>query len=213
MLLTCAACGARYLNEPAISVSPEAGPYCPSCRKLSVRPVGENSSLNFVIAHEDAVVGNQLRHALSSFPVETNICRSTEDVLQLLQQKRPCLVLLDVAFCGGFPFELIDQARGGQAGAGHKIILLPSIYNKTAYKKRPTSLYGADAYLELHHISDRLPGLIKEMYPRLSEVNTSPDWGAPAGGERPLVVPSPEDRALSSVVYWLPILLYTMMAC
>jgi hypothetical protein len=31
-----------------------------------------------------------------------------------------------------------------------------SIYNRTGYKRRPTSLYGADDYVEQHHIPDAL---------------------------------------------------------
>ncbi len=37
-----------------------------------------------------------------------------------------------------------------------RVILIASIYNRTSYKRRPTSLYGADDYIEQHHIADAL---------------------------------------------------------
>ena len=37
------------------------------------------------------------------------------------------------------------------------VILIASVFNKTAYKRTPHSLYGADDYVEQHHIPDMLP--------------------------------------------------------
>jgi hypothetical protein len=37
-----------------------------------------------------------------------------------------------------------------------RVVLVASIYNRTGYKRRPTSLYGADDYVEQHHIPDAL---------------------------------------------------------
>jgi len=40
------------------------------------------------------------------------------------------------------------------------VILIASIYDKTRYKRAPLSLYGADDYIEKHHIPDSLAGMI-----------------------------------------------------
>ena len=47
-----------------------------------------------------------------------------------------------------------------------KIILLSSVYNKTAYKRRPSSLYGADDYIEKHHLPDDLTPKIRRLTSR-----------------------------------------------
>jgi hypothetical protein len=40
------------------------------------------------------------------------------------------------------------------------VILIASIYDKTRYKRAPLSLYGADDYIEKHHIPDTLAVMI-----------------------------------------------------
>ena len=113
------------------------------------------------------MVCRQISDRLSWLDIQPDICRNSAECFDGLTSGASVL-LLDVAFEGGFPFRLIDtlKKRGGEQ---YKIILLPSIYNRTAYKKRPESLYGADAYLELHHIGDRLLPLLAEHFPVLAE--------------------------------------------
>ena len=80
-------------------------------------------------------------------------------------------------------FELIEEAHNKSSEKPIKIILLPSVYNKTAYKRRPTSLYGADAYLELHHIGDRLLPLLRDLCPDLELKEPSAGFYRSAQGE------------------------------
>ena len=44
-----------------------------------------------------------------------------------------------------------------------RVVLVASIYNRTGYKRRPTSLYGADDYVEQHHIPDALVGKLERL--------------------------------------------------
>jgi hypothetical protein len=53
---------------------------------------------------------------------------------------------------------VVDKVRRRPGLGGVKIILLSSVYNKMAYKRAPLSLYGADDYIEKHHIpADLVP--------------------------------------------------------
>ncbi|WP_020675817.1 response regulator [Geopsychrobacter electrodiphilus] len=97
---------------------------------------------------------------------EIQTCADAQRARQLLNQFCFSVLLLDVALPGAFPFQLIDEIH--QSGESTRIILIPSVYNRTAYKRRPSSLYGADAYLELHHLSDRLIPLLHELIPGLT---------------------------------------------
>jgi response regulator RpfG family c-di-GMP phosphodiesterase len=75
----------------------------------------------------------------------------------------PQVALIDVALPGLFAFELVDKVRNRPALKEVKILLLSSVYNKMAYKRTPTSLYGADDYIEKHHISDDLVPKINQL--------------------------------------------------
>jgi len=72
--------------------------------------------------------------------------------------RNPACLILDVALTDVFAFELIAEAQ--RALPALRIILVASIYNRTSYKRRPTSLYGADDYVEQHHIADSLVGKV-----------------------------------------------------
>jgi CheY-like chemotaxis protein len=64
--------------------------------------------------------------------------------------------VVDVALQGLYAFEVVDKIRRRPGLGEVKIILLSSVYNKMAYKRSPASLYGADDYIEKHHLPDDL---------------------------------------------------------
>ncbi|MEO1175086.1 MAG: hypothetical protein AAFX94_23985, partial [Myxococcota bacterium] len=54
-------------------------------------------------------------------------------------------------------FQVVEAVRADAEFGDTPVILVASVYNKTAYKRRPSDLYGADDYVEQHHITDMLP--------------------------------------------------------
>lgn len=79
-----------------------------------------------------------------------NACR------EALATLAPAALVLDVALPDVLAFAMIEEARSRSPGL--RVVLVASIYNRTSYKRRPTSLYGADDYVEQHHIPDSLVG-------------------------------------------------------
>jgi DNA-binding response OmpR family regulator len=69
-----------------------------------------------------------------------------------MDHQPPQVAIIDVALPGLFAFEVVEKVRKRPGLEGVKIMLLSSVYNKMAYKRRPTTLYGADDYIEKHHI-------------------------------------------------------------
>jgi len=138
-----------------------------------------------LVAHEDLQVQQQLQKRIGPLGGRLVCCDSAAAVHAALLPAEPCVLLLDVAFCGSFPFQLIEQISAAGEPL-HKVILLPSVFNRTAYKKRPDSLYGADAYLELHHIGDRLVPLLAELFPALAQSLETAQPMLTRGAERKL---------------------------
>jgi len=167
MIVACPGCKRRLRLKRAISRRKQLAIQCPGCQtKFKVR--SESTGMKALIAHEDEKICQQIRERVALLGGEAAVCHDDEEILQHFLPDHPCALLLDVAFNGTFPFQLIDKIKtaGNQA---YKVILLPSVYNRTAYKKNPDSLYGADAYLELHHIGDRLLPLLGELFPSLAK--------------------------------------------
>ena len=161
---------------------------------MRVKP---SSRLEVLIAHEDQAICQQLEARLNQAQFLIRICRNPHEVVRWLKEANCCLLLLDVAFSGRFPFALIEQARLVREGFNQKVVLLASVYNKTAYKKRPTSLYGADGYLELHHIGDRLLPMVIELFPHLESLMTDAEELHIQGAERELGIAELAERTLS----------------
>ena len=52
----------------------------------------------------------------------------------------------------------VARAHAASHGCGAQVVVLvASVFRKTSYKRRPARLYGADDYVELHHLGDMLP--------------------------------------------------------
>jgi CheY-like chemotaxis protein len=98
--------------------------------------------------------GYSLRHA-----------RSGEEAWAAIGSWRPRVALLDVALPGVPAFELCDRVRADASLRGTGLILIASVFQQTRYKRAPTSLYGADDYIEKHHIRDRLPDKVARLLP------------------------------------------------
>ncbi len=183
MIVACPNCKVRLRSNRA-SYMATMRVTCPACQfRFKVSP--RKPLFKALVAHEDLQVRQQLKERIAPLGGLLDCCDSAAAVHAALLPAEPCALLLDVAFCGSFPFQLIEQITTA-GNAMHKVILLPSVFNRTAYKKRPDSLYGADAYLELHHIGDRLVPLLVELFPALAQ---------PLEAAQPFVV-SGTERAL-----------------
>ena len=160
---------------------------CPQCqKKLRIRAAkyaGKNLSLTsqncgqifpclvppaskILVAHGESGVCRTVLEICRQDVGEILTCNDAAMARELLERQDFSALLLDVALPGAFPFQLIEEIH--RSGAPTKIILLPSVYNRTAYKRKPSSLYGANGYLELHHLSDRLIPLLQELVPEVA---------------------------------------------
>ena len=65
-------------------------------------------------------------------------------------------VVLDVAVPDALPFVWVPALRRDPATRALPVLLVASVYDRTAYKRRPVDLHGADDYIEQHHVPDSL---------------------------------------------------------
>lgn len=90
--------------------------------------------------------------AIDSFAVERALARGGWDAL-----------VVDVALPPApgselTGFELTSVART----VGVKVVILvASVFRRTSYKRHPRRLYGADDYVEIHHLGDHLPSRLR----------------------------------------------------
>ena len=105
----------------------------------------------------------------------------------LFSDEPPQALVVDVGLSGEPAYQLVADLRSRDLPV--KVVLVASVYSKTAYKRRPTSLYGADDYIEQHHIPDELVNKLVRLLPGTAEPGkaTPPGGWDPARGEPSVV--------------------------
>jgi CheY-like chemotaxis protein len=101
-----------------------------------------------------------------------------QEALSILEKEHPEIAYLDVALPQVLGFEVCEIIKKSPRLKETKVVLVSSIYDKTRYKRAPSSLYGADDYIERHHIND---GLI----PKLRKMLNMGELSAPKAPDQP----------------------------
>jgi CheY-like chemotaxis protein len=182
MIIVCPHCQKKLRIQAEKFAGKKLSLTCRGCGKKFLQLI--RAATKILIAHGEPDVCHAILEICRADAAEFLTCHDACGARQIIGQHPVAAILLDVALPGVFPFQLIDEIQ--QAGQSTRVILLSSVYNRAAYKRRPISLYGADAYLELHHLPDRLIPLLYELIPGLSLSSRPFCLLNETGGERPL---------------------------
>ncbi len=144
-------------------------------------PVGHVPVARVVVANESAAFCAAVRKVLASEPFAVHTFNDGREAMAAIERLKPEVVLLDVALPSMYGFEVCEAVRKNPELVGVKLILIASIYDKTRYKRSPQSLYGADDYIEKHHIPDALAPMIYRLVSGQKPVNSPA--AAPAAEE------------------------------
>src|SRR6266545_4659637 len=164
--------------------------------KPSVAPAA--GRIKVVVANESPAFCTAVQKVLAAEPFDVFVCNDGKIALATVEQQLPDVVLLDVALPSMYGFEVCDAIRKNPAIAATKLILIASIYDKTRYKRAPNSLYGADEYIEKHHIPDSLAALIYKLVSGQETLEAPAAKTPPAEEEGQTAVDCPTGRELAA---------------
>jgi CheY-like chemotaxis protein len=133
---------------------------CDACRTM-VFPASGGPRV--VVAHESERLAVHIGVVLMDAGMQPLHAPHGAAALRLIEAKRPPAAVLDVALPEVLSFQIIDRLRSRPELANIKVVLVAAVFNRMAYKRRPTTLYGADDYVEQHHVRDLLPGKLCEL--------------------------------------------------
>jgi len=154
------------------ALAPPVTPAHPVTPAAPTAPVA--GRIRVVVANESLPFCQAVGKVLADEPFELLICTDGKQALETVERIRPELLLLDVALPTMFGFEVCERIRQNPELSEVKIVLIASIYDKTRYKRSPHSLYGADDYLEKHHIPDSLVPMIYRLVSGLAPEPSAP---------------------------------------
>jgi len=187
VVVVCPKCKAR-LKVDETRLTPQGSRFkCPKCSTVLVikKPaVQEKKSLDhkkILIAHSSASVVENIKKLLAGegYTVITSV--DGIDAMVRALKELPAFGIIEVALPKIYGFEICKKLKSRPETKEMKLILVPSIYDKTKYRREPVSLYGADDYIEEHDLSVRL----------LEAINRIKS-GVPAESEKPAIQPQPE---------------------
>ena len=173
MYISCPVCRTRFkFDEQKVST---AGvklrcSRCSSVFRLAAEKGERPGRLTVLVAHESGEFCAAVQKVLAPEPFDIISCHDGKEALDLAFRFRPDVVILNVALPTMYGFQVCEALRGDSRTSDIKIILLAAIYDKTKYKRSPQSLYGADDYIEQHHIPDSLAPMIYRLASGAKEV-------------------------------------------
>jgi predicted Zn finger-like uncharacterized protein len=179
MIVSCPSCSARFRLDRQRLEGKRITLRCPRCRQAfqteipavaGLAPAAATARLRVIVAHGDAEVRAMIGEILGRDGIDAVFCADGPGVFSRLKAEVLPVAIIDVALPGIFAFEIVDQLRQQPKLAHLKIILISSVFRKTAYKRTPSSLYGADDYIEQHHLPDDLVPKIHRLLTGLQSV-------------------------------------------
>jgi len=189
MIISCQYCGKRVRIDANKYAGKRIKMRCSQCNEVFVAEVPVQADTSppksallppqVLIAHSDPALCDTVGSILDSHNFPWESCHDGETALQLMDRHLPQVAIVDVALPGLFAFEVVEKVRKRPGLESVKIMLLSSVYNKMAYKRRPTTLYGADDYIEKHHIPQdliaKIHKLIESSHPAKTVEATAPE--------------------------------------
>lgn len=173
MFISCPACRTRFKFDEEKVRGTGIKLKCSKCASvfsLVADKGARGGRLTVLIAHESIEFCAAVEKVLASEPFDLISCHDGKVAVDLVFKLKPDVVLLNVALPTMYGFQVCEAVRGNGETRDTKIILLAAIYDKTKYKRSPQSLYGADDYIEQHHIPDALAAMIYRLAASAREV-------------------------------------------
>ncbi|HTG00642.1 MAG TPA: response regulator [Nitrospirota bacterium] len=212
MIVACD-CGAKLKIDDAKIAGRRVKIRCPRCgntlavqqqqppvaaeKKSSTQGEAASGAL-ILVAHDSDVVRYLVSGVLVDAGFRVEMAVNGIEAMKKAVELRPHGLVLDVGLPGIYGFELCDRLKGNPDTKGIKIILLSSVYDMRRYKRTPASLYGADDYIEKHHIQDMLVVKLRRLlYP---EQTSATQPAAPARSELPEMARPPAREFTSALL-------------
>ena len=157
-MIACPHCQRPFDLETAQISDASVRLFCDRCGKLF--SLAEASRV--LVVHESEETYAAVARIVSATGHAAVHVRDGRQALALVGTTNFALVLVDVAVQGVYAFELVPKLKS--LALQPHVVLIASVYDRAAYKRAPTSLYGADEYIEQHHLPDKLPQIVARIF-------------------------------------------------
>jgi predicted Zn finger-like uncharacterized protein len=127
---------------PAASVAPARPPAPPPT------PPARDRARLVVVADPDPERAKRTAAAFSQAGLETVLAHDGVEAILAIQRVMPRAVVLDAALPKMFGFQVCELMKRNESLRSIRVLLVGSHHHPERYRRPPSELYGADAYLE-----------------------------------------------------------------
>ena len=134
---------------------------CPKCSTVllvkrpaaRLRPLDE---VKILVAHEEPSIMEKITVILTKSGYTVIPAKDGLEAMVNATKEMPFLAVLGVSIPKIYGFEVCKRLKGRPETKDMKVILIPSVYDMTRYRREPESLHDADDYIEEHLIEGSL---------------------------------------------------------
>jgi CheY-like chemotaxis protein len=151
------------------------------------RPPPEDRERLILVADPEIETGKITAGALADWGLSPILVHDGVEAILSIQRMLPSAIVIDAALPKMFGFQVCELLKRNESLRDIHVVLVGAIHNRERYRRAPSELYGADAYLERHELPQALRETLTGFGVPLTVPSSTP---APAPVE-PSAVPEP----------------------
>ena len=173
MELTCKQCGSKFRAAIQLPLKTPVRVACPKCRYQMVlkpaaeRPAPRRRVRHAVIADEPRPFRHFLGEHLRRLGFEVEFFETGDPTLEFVRRTRADLVIVNVYLKGKLGVEVSEEIKADPSLGQTRVILIGALFRANRFRANPTSLYGADEYIEEQIPEQELKQIIRKLFPQV----------------------------------------------
>ncbi len=173
--LRCAKCSATFRVDPSPTESASPG--------------GANSPRLVLVADPDPEAGKLTAGTLADWGLEPLLVHDGVEAILSIQRTLPRAVILDAGLPKMFGFQVCELVKRNESLRDIRVVLVGAIHHRDRYRREPSEIYGADAYVERPQLPEALRPILRGFG---LEVGGAPAAPVPSAAPPPRVAPAPD---------------------
>ena len=156
--------------EPPRAAVPAARPEPARPEAAQPRPEAQRQRL-VLVAAPDVEMGKATAAALAEWGLEPMLVHDGVEAVLTIQRSLPRAVVLDAALPKMFGFQICELLKRNDSLRPIRVVLVGAIHDEARYRRAPSDLYGADAYVERPQLPHALRPILASFGFEVSEAS------------------------------------------
>jgi predicted Zn finger-like uncharacterized protein len=153
---------AAPLQEPAPAAPVQSSQQAAPMPSAPTAEEAHDRSRLVLVADPVIDEGKVTASALAAWGLQPILVHDGVEAMLTIQRTLPCAVVIDAALPKMYGFQVCEVLKRNESLRSIHVVLVGAIHDRTRYRRTPTELYGADAYLERPQLPDALWPILRE---------------------------------------------------